>query len=192
MSTMNIQSAMSTPMTDSGLPGHYSALVNVLKKPHVFFADFPEQPGYSRPLTFLLFSAMFYTAVSVMYFLGNSIPLAIAVFVNALVMPFILAAVSWALLTMTTGRYAFERIFSMYAYASGALMLFSWIPMVGFICELWKAGLMVCALAKGLKTGWGRSLVIVVATFIIIMLLIWSILPVVAELRVLIRPNIAG
>ena len=182
MSTAQAQAATVEPGRDR-LPGFHTALAAVLKRPHTFFADLPDRPGYRSPLIFLSVSAVFYAAVSFTYFLGGSPKLVIAVLVNAVAMPSILAGITWAILTMSTGKKSFEKIFAIYAYASGAVMFFSWVPMVGFACEFWKAGLMACGLAKGLELGWKQALVMVVATFLVVMLFVWSALPVLQEIR---------
>ena len=182
MSTAQAQTAPVETGLDR-LPPFHTALASILKKPQKFYADFPERPGYKTPLVFLTVAAAFYSAVSFTYFFGGSMQLAVAVLINAIAMPFILASVSWAILTMSSGKVPFERIFAMYAYAFGAVMFFSWVPVVGYACEVWKAGLMACALATGFRLGWKQGLVVVAATFLVVMLFVWSVLPVLQQLQ---------
>ncbi len=171
------------PPVQEHLPGFTTALGAVLKRPQKFFEDFPAKPGYRAPLMFLSVAALFYAAVSYSYFFQGSMNMTVAVLINAMVMPFALAGVTWVVLTMSSGKVSYEKLIAMYAYASGAVMLFSWVPMVGYACEVWKAGLMACALAKGFDLGWKRGIVVVAATFLVVMLFIWSAMPVIQQLR---------
>lgn len=163
---------------------YIDALVNIIRSPAGFYAETRQEEGYRKPATFLCISAVFFATVSMSYFYDNSATMGFIYFANALFMPILAASFTFILVGMTPGtRATFPQIFSVYAYASGAVMVVSWIPALGTVFELLRAALVTVGLVKACGLGWIRSLCCVALTAILLLCFFWSLAPVLIDIK---------
>ena len=104
--------------------------------------------------------------------------------VNAVVMPFMTAGIAFMVITMSMGkRVSFQKLFSVYAYATSVTLLASWIPLFIWLTEPWKWMLIVIGMVKGCGFKWMQAILIVAVSIFIVMLFFWSLGPVLAFMK---------
>ncbi len=164
---------------------YFDALVSMVKRPGEFFGNFPENPGYRRSLAFLLLSSLFFAGAGLAANLDRQMEITLVLWVNALGMPVISAALCFAALTLTTRRrQSFALVFAVFAYASGTTMLLSWIPWILFATELWKWYLVGLGLVKVFGLKWSGALLMLGITLVSLFLFFYSIFPIVSAVKV--------
>jgi len=167
---------------------YFEVLLSVLRSPAKFFETVAGEEGSRRPLMFLMISALFYCSVSMAYFFENSLAMGVIMMVNAIFMPAFAAVVTFTLLGMTsTGRLPFSKVFNIYAYASGAVMVVSWIPGLAMIMEPLRAVLVGVGLVKAAGIGKIRAAIIILMTAVVILLFFWSAAPIIQQLKPLLH-----
>ena len=163
---------------------YFQALTGMLSTPGKFFEDLPEDVRFSRPLTFLLISALFFAGASPTWVGDNHLVMGAVYFTNAVVMSFITAGISYLIITMTMRRKVpFVRLFAVFSFAAGVTLLASWIPLFVWITEPWKWILIGIGLVRVCRLGWIQSVLVAATTVFIVLLLFWSIAPVIAFTR---------
>ncbi len=164
--------------------GYLDILINIIRSPCNFFATLQENQGMRRPTIFLCISAIFYATVSMTYFFENSLLMGFIYLINALTMPLLAAIFSFTLAGMSPGKKPnFQQVFTVYAYASGALMIISWIPALGMILEGVRAILVAIGLKKSCGMGWFKAWSIVAGTAILLLVFFWTLTPVLMEIK---------
>ncbi|WP_461210013.1 YIP1 family protein [Desulfocurvus sp. DL9XJH121] len=163
---------------------YFKTLQEVVVSPGRFFGSMPEDPGVEQnAFRFLVISGMFYATIYLTYFFERSFQMAAILVINAIGMPFLLAGLGFVVLAMTSSRgLPFRKIFAVYAYATGTVMIVAWIPALNTITEIWKFGLVAYGLVKGCGLSWPRSVVVVLLSVALLLLLLWSAIPVLGGL----------
>jgi hypothetical protein len=162
---------------------YFGAVTNLIRRPHSFFVQHPPE-GMKIPLRFLAISAVFHAAVCFTYVYGRSLPLTLILLANAVGVPFVMAGLAWMLQTMIYGRgVGFDKAFAAFAYASSVTLLFSWVPALGLLTEPWRLFIATAGLAKGCDLGWKRAALIVVLSVLLFLMLIWSAMPVIMQVK---------
>lgn len=163
----------------------FPTLTGVAFSPRRFFAELEDtQENYKNSLRFLAFSAMFYTMVSVTYFFDHKLAMAGILFINAMILPGILAGLAQVVMTMFMGRrVGFKRLFSIYAFASGAVMPVSWIPALQIFTEPIRALLVGIGLVKACGLRWWQAALTLLVSVGVFLMLFWSALPVIMQLK---------
>jgi hypothetical protein len=175
---------MEATSTRFGIREYFDTLLGILRSPARHFERTGEDKGVRKALLFLMISGFFYCSVSMTYFFENSLTMGVVMMANALLMPAFAAFISFILLGMTgQGRIGFDRVFNIYAYASGAVMIVSWIPGLAVLMEPVRALIVCVGLIKGLGLGKLRAATLVVLTGVIILLFFWTAAPLVMELK---------
>jgi hypothetical protein len=129
-------------------------------------------------------SALFHVAVSFTYVYGRSAPLAVILFLNAMLMPVITASLIHMFMTMTMGKKNnLGRIYAVVALATAPTLLFSWIPAAGFVTEPWRMLLIGFGLNKACGFSWKQSAFLLVSSFGALLLLLWSALPLIRDFK---------
>ena len=158
-------------------PGWRSAMANftqtwqrVMTDPHGFFAEMPQAGGLGDPGTFLVITAAI-NAVGHLI-LGWGIVGMLAFFVFHLV----LAGVAAALFTVIAqqlfeGRAGFEPTFRVTAYSTAPLV-FSWVPFVGTVAQLYAAYLALRGIERVHVVDTTRAVLIVVLGVVVVWLLV--------------------
>ncbi|MBU0736229.1 MAG: hypothetical protein KKG10_18995, partial [Proteobacteria bacterium] len=118
---------------------YFQSLTRLLSSPSRFFSELPYETGFRQPLGFLMMSSLFFTGASLTTIGENQILMSGILLVNAVVMPFIIAGISFMVMTMSIGkRVTFARLFSVVVFATGVTLLASWIPLFVWLTEPWK------------------------------------------------------
>jgi hypothetical protein len=87
-------------------------------------------------------------------------------------------------MTMSMGRKtSIARIYAVVALATAPTLLFSWIPAAGFVTEPWRMLLIGFGLNKACEFSWKQSILLLVAAFGSLLLLLWSALPLITDLK---------
>jgi len=163
---------------------YFQSLTRMLSSPARFFSELPQENGFVQPLGFLITSSIFFSAASMTTVAENRLIMAGIWLVNAVAMPMIMAGITFMVMTLSMGkRVAFQRLFSVYAFAAGVTLLASWIPLLVWITEPWKWFLVVLGLVKGCGFRWIQAILIAATAIFILILMLWSIGPVIAYLR---------
>lgn len=163
---------------------YFQALTKMLSSPGRFFDELPGKTGFSQPFGFLIVSGLFFAGASLTIINENQILMGGILLVNAVAMPFVTAGISFMFITMSMGkRVTFERLFSLYAYATGVTLLASWIPLFVWLTEPWKWMLIIIGMVKGCGFKWFQAILVVAVSIFIVALLFWSLGPVVVQMR---------
>lgn len=155
------------------------ALTTLLCRPKSFFQAgrlAAEQPQAVRFIGLsTVFSAM---ATALGTGTANALPVAVIYMINALGMTVIAATLGHMVMVMAAGRrVAFGRFFSVYAFAAGTTLIFSWVPFAFWFTEPWKWWLIWTGLVHGLELPRRLTLAIITMTVCILTLFFQSLLP---------------
>jgi hypothetical protein len=174
--------------TKLGIKEYFEIIFDVMRSPARHFERAAAETGSRRALLFLMISGIFYCSVSMTYFFENSLVMGVVMMVNAVLMPAFAAVITFILLGMTgQGRVPFGRVFNIYAYASGAVMVVSWIPGLAIIMEPVRAVLVGIGLVKMLGIGKVKAGLMVILTGVLLLLFFWSAAPLVMELKSIVQ-----
>ncbi|WP_147820727.1 Yip1 family protein [Salidesulfovibrio onnuriiensis] len=170
--------------TGMNIREYFETLFEILRSPARHFERTAQQNGPRRALFFLMVSSIFYCSVSMTYFFENSLVMGGIMLVNSLVMPALGAAITSMLLGMTwREKTSYGTIFNIYAYASGAVMVVSWIPGLAMVMEPVRAVLVGIGLVKAAGVGKLRAALLVACTAVVLLLLFWTAAPLVVGLH---------
>ncbi|WFS61774.1 YIP1 family protein [Pseudodesulfovibrio thermohalotolerans] len=170
--------------TRMGIREYFETLMNVMRSPARHFEGTANETGSRRALTFLMISALFYCTVSMAYFFENSLAMGAIILANAILMPAFGAVITFILTSMTgQEKVPFGRVFNIYAYASGAVMIISWIPGLALVMEPVRALLLGIGLHKGAGVGKLRAAMLIILTAAVMLLFFWTAAPMVVELK---------
>jgi hypothetical protein len=176
--------AVCEPNCKMGIREYLETISAIIRSPAKFYESVASETGSRRALLFLMISGIFYCSVSMTYFFENSLKMGVIMMVNAIVMPALGAVFTFSLLGMTTqNRVPYGKVFNVFAYASGAVMVISWIPGLAMIMEPFRAVLVGIGLVKTFGIGKVRSVFLVIMTAVLLLLFFWTAAPLVAELR---------
>ena len=104
--------------------------------------------------------------------------------VNAIFMPAIATAFTFCIIRMSTcSRVSYGKVFNVYAYAGGALMVISWIPGLAIVLEPVRAVLVGIGLVKACGLGKTQAVLLVLLTAVLLLIFFWTAAPVILELR---------
>ncbi len=161
--------------------GYFNTVSSIISSPSRFFQTLPQENSLARPMVFLVVSSMFYSVVSISYLYDNSGVIGLIFLVNALFMPFLAAVFSFSVAAVLplAEQPSFSRVFSVYAYASGVVMLLSWIPSLGWLFELIRGVLVIIGLVKYCCLRVISAVIVVVLTIALLLLFFWTLLPIV-------------
>lgn len=175
---------MQAPAMKMGVREYLESLVSIIRSPAVFFENADGESGSRRALVFLMISGLFYCSVSMTYFFENSLLMGLIMMVNAVFMPALGACFSFCIMRMMTGSMvSYSRVFNVYAYSSGAVMVISWIPGLAIVMEPVRALLVGVGLYKTGTLGRFQSLLTVVLTAVLLLFFFWTLAPLVLTVR---------
>jgi len=163
---------------------YFQALTQMLSAPARFFSELPGETGFGKPLGFLITSSVFFAGAGITTIAEDRFLMACIWLINAVLMPMIMAGISFMVMTMSMGkRVTFQRLFSIYAFAAGVTLLASWIPLFVWITEPWKWFLVVLGMVKGCAFRWTQAILIAATSILVLVLLFWSLSPLIVYLR---------
>ena len=170
--------------TRIGIREYFDIIFAVIRSPARHFEQAASDNDSRRALLFLMISSIFYCSVSMTYFFENSLMMGVIMMANAVLMPAFAAMATFILIGMTgTGKVPFWRVFNVYAYASGAVMVISWIPGLAIAMEPVRALLVGIGLVKMIGVSKLKAIMLVVMTAVLLLLFFWSAAPLVMELK---------
>lgn len=175
-----------TARTDTkfGIREYFDTISAIMRSPARHFERTAMETGSRKALLFLMISGIFYCSVSMTYFFENSLAMGVVMMANAVLMPAFAAMITFILLGMTgPSKIPYGRVFNIYAYASGAVMIVSWIPGLAVVMEPVRALLVGVGLVKMLGVGKLKAGLIVVMTAILLLLFFWSAAPLIMNLK---------
>ena len=166
-----------------GIREYFESIFTILRSPAKYFESVADEQGWRRALFFLMISGIFYCSVSMTYFFEHSLAMGVVMMANAVIMPALGAVFTFMLLSMTGDHKPYFKIFNIFAYASGAVMVVSWIPGLAVIMEPVRAVLIGIGLVKVCGTGKIKAALVVVLTAALLLIFFWSTAPVVMGIR---------
>jgi len=158
---------------------YFKTLTRLLGEPRKVFAAFPPEPGFKKPVGFLLISSLFFTGASLcVNAYTQPVIMAAILFINAVGMALIASSLGYLVVILTMGRcQTFTRFFSIYALASGVTLLASWIPYFVWLTEPWKWCLIAVGLVHGCGFNWKQATMVTAASFSLLVFIFWLLLP---------------
>ena len=172
------------PITPKLVIGTLTAL---LVRPGIFYSQSFERISTTQAAGILLLSSLFFAASGTLVDpAGASMRLAMILFVNAVGMVLIGAVIGYLAMAVSgVRRCPFSRMWNIFSLSSGAVLLIAWVPCAFIFTEPWKWCLIGTGLVKGLGMTKTRAVIIVLFTFGAMVMVIYSILPVVHYARAL-------
>jgi Yip1 domain len=115
-------------------------LAKMVAEPRHFFSEFPADPGFMKPLCFLIVSSLVFTGAMVVIGLPRMhLYVGGIFFINAVGMVLIASGLGYMVMTLFLGRaVTYKRFFSIYAFSAGTTLLAAWIPFSIWFTEPWK------------------------------------------------------
>ena len=163
---------------------YFRTLSGILGAPGQFFGHLPDPVGFRRSVGFLLVSSLFFTVASFACFREHHWLLSSIFWVNAFFMPLIASGLAFMVMMLTLGRrIPFERLFAIYAFASGVTLLVSWIPFSTWLTEPWKWVMIGLGMVRAGGLRWRQTVLVVGISVVLLVLLFQALLPVVAFVR---------
>lgn len=176
-------------MTETNAPSqeqrmdYFKTIVTLIRAPRTYFSEMQDM-DWKIPAKICGISAIFHVAVSFTYVFGRSVPLALVLLLNAMLMPLITASLVHMFMTMSMGKKtSLQSIYVVVALATAPTLLFSWIPAAGFVTEPWRMLLIGFGLNKACGFNWKQSALLLVAAFGALLLLLWSALPLIRDFK---------
>lgn len=168
--------------TDRFTAGYYlKAIKRLVLNPAGFFRGIPEDEGMKRPLWFLLTSSIIMAAASLTQPHERPLLAAVAMFVNAMGMPYIFSAIGFSVATALMRKpIRYSRFFAVYAYASGLFVLVAWLPAFMWFGEITKWIFIGIGLVNGIGLKRIQAAVLVGASIGVTFIFFWllaSLLP---------------
>ena len=160
---------------------YVQTVFGILGRPRKFFSELPPASGIWQPLGFLVLSALFFCAASLMNIRPDAWVLTGAIYLfNALGMVFIMAGLGYLVMTLSIGKKVpFIRLFSIYALCSGVTLLVSWVPYFVVFTEPWKWYLIGTGLTKGCGLKIKEALLIIVLSLGLWIIFYWALIPII-------------
>lgn len=158
---------------------YLNASGKLLKSPGAFFEDFGDNgAGTAHAVKFLIVAGLMSTAASLLVN-RPAAPVAFCLILlsNAMGMALFSALIGYIVMGMALGRKVpFPRLFSVYAFAFGITLLFSWIPFFLWFTEPWKWWLVFTGLTRSCGFRRRDALLVVGLSVIIILLFFVSLM----------------
>ena len=152
---------------------YFQTLSLVVTKPRIFFQAMPQELQMYHPLKFLLISSTIMAGASLTQAAENNLVMAVIRLINALGMPFITAGIAFPLVLLLMGRSLnFTRVFSIYAYASGVVVLVAWLPAFTWFAESVRWVLVGLGLVHGLQMSRLKALLVIVISIAVTAMLL--------------------
>jgi hypothetical protein len=162
---------------------YVQAVFGILGRPRKFFNELPLTIGIKESLIFLVMSALFFCAASLMNIRQHTFYLMGGIYLfNAVGMVFIMAGLGYLVMTLSIGKKVpFARLFSIYAICSGVTLLVSWVPYFILFTEPWKWYLIGTGLTKGCGLKIKEAAVMIALSLAIWILFYWSLIPIITR-----------
>ena len=159
---------------------YFTILSGVVKNPRSFFYENAAEVSWVKPTVILLVSSLIFTAASgIMGLPHSSVLMMLILFVNAFGMVIITSGLGYLVMALLRkSDAAYPKIFSIYAYASGAVLVVAWMPFMLWITEIWRWWLIGCGLIYGCGIKTRDAVFIISLSLLILVILFRTLLPV--------------
>ena len=158
---------------------YFQIISEITRQPKVFFQNKLIGKSWKTPLYVLMISGLIFSIASVVASMSKTpIMMGLVYFANGVGMVFITSGMGYALsrLFMKT-KVSYQRIFAIYAYASGAVLILSWLPYMIWITEPFRWWMIGCGLVKNIGfTIKGALTIILLSISIILSVVKWILL----------------
>ena len=161
-----------------GLSTYIQTLSCIVKQPKLFYQEKSAEKSWKKPLYVLLISALIFSLASVVAGMANTpLVMGLVYLANAIGMVFIASAIGYVLIRLFQKSFvSFQRVFAIYAYASGAVLVLAWMPYMLWITEPWRWWMVGCGLVKDIGFTVKGAATIVILNILIIVTSTWWIL----------------
>lgn len=158
---------------------YYQSLVRLIFSPQTFFSKYFDDSSLANSIHFLLHSCVvFVMARMLIQRPENILFFMAAIFVNSVGMVFLFSSTGYLLMgVMDRKQFSFSHFFSIYAYASGTILFFAWIPSSLLPTEIWRWWLIGTGLVCGLGLKWFQVLLIIGCSVLIAIILVQYLFP---------------
>lgn len=152
------------------------AVIQILIEPRRFFTELSNNTTGLKSLGFCLLCSIFYVAASLLTGIyPNPVKMGFIFFLNSVGMVFLSAALSYMIMVMTLGKkVGFDLFFSIHAFASGVVLLASWMSFFLWFTEPWKWWLVYTGFKNTCGFSWKPALLILLVTMVVQFFLIYS------------------
>ena len=164
-----------------GWGSYLGVLSKIMKDPRVFFSENASETSWIRPATVLLMSSTFFALASAVMGMPDSTWLmALILFVNAVGMVFITSGLGYMVSILSRKSVmSYQKIFGIYAYASGAILVIAWMPFMLWISEIWRWWLIGVGLVNGGGLNKRDSFFIISLSLLMLITFFWTLFPLV-------------
>ena len=173
-------------MQTRGTRHYVDTLVALLTRPGIFYATRFKQVTPFQSLVILTLSCIFFSIAGALCRPGSApLTMGLILFINAVGMV-IMGSTACYLVLVTTAyrRYSFGQLLSIFSLSSGAVLFIAWVPSAFILTEPWKWWLIGIGMVKGLGMSKTRAAITVMFTFAAVVVLIYSLLPIVTHMPV--------
>lgn len=170
-------------MQNHGSRFYAATLIALLTRPRDFYASRFKQITTVQAAGILTVSGLFFATAGAMLKPGSaSLTLGTILFINAIGMVAVASGIGYAAMYATVGRrYPFATLFNLFSLSSGAVLLIAWVPSAFFLTEPWKWWLVGAGMVHGLGMTKARATIIVLLTFGVVVMIVYSLLPLVQQ-----------
>ncbi|WP_080804392.1 YIP1 family protein [Desulfamplus magnetovallimortis] len=152
------------------------AVIQILIEPRQFFSELPGNTTILKSLGFCVICSIFHVASSLLtgeY--KNPVSMGSVLFVNSIGMVAVSSILSYITVVMILKKKVhFERFFSINAFASGVVLLFSWVSVFMWFTEPWKWWLVYTGLKNSCGFAWKSALTVLILTMVVQFFFIYS------------------
>ena len=158
---------------------YYQSLVRLIFTPQTFFSDHLDDNSLENSLHFLFHSSIVFVLARILLQQPQNILFFMAVlFVDSIGMAFLFSVTGYLLMgVIDRTQPSLPRFLSIYAYASGTILCFAWIPCSLLPIEIWRWWLIGTGLVCGFGLRWFRVLRIIGVSILIAIILVQYLLP---------------
>jgi hypothetical protein len=152
------------------------AVIQILIEPRQFFSELPGTTTLLKSLGFCVICSIFYVISSLLTGAHlNPVNMGAVLFLNNLGMICISATLGYIIMVITVGKKVrFNLLFSVNAFSSGVVLLFSWVSVFMWFTEPWKWWLVYTGFKNSCGFSWKSALLILILTMIVQSFLIYS------------------
>ena len=154
-----------------GFATYVHIISDITLQPKVFFQNKLLFKSWKTPLSVLMISGLIFSISSVVASMSKTpLMMGLVYFTNAVGMVFITSGMGYVLLRLfMKTKVSYQRVFAIYAYASSAVLILSWLPYMIWVTEPWRWWMIGCGLVKNFGFTIKGALAIVLLSILMIL-----------------------
>lgn len=154
---------------------YFQTLLCLIVSPAAFFRRLPENLSWTKMVHFLLLSSIFHAAAGYTYYFNSTFSMLGILLINSIFMPLILGVFIYLGLNLSGAKIvSFSKVFMVCAFATGTVLIVSWIPKIQILTEIWKFIIIAVGLVQWCKISWKKSVFGIIISLALITMLLWS------------------